>query len=122
MAIDFTTEVDDGTLVVTSRGFDESPEQVQAYGMAVIDACVQAGVTRVLCDERKVEYRLNTVDTHAAASFIAKYAPRIARGAIVCNPAYIDDAQFWENVAANRGLPVRVFKHIDDAWAWLRDS
>lgn len=100
-------------------GFDETAEQTQAYGMALIAECVQRGITRVLCDERDLEYRLSTIDTYAVATAVVSHAPRVARVAIVCNPASVEDAQFWENVAVNRGLTVKVFKEMDAARQWL---
>lgn len=119
MAIHYTTTVTDGILRVKSSGFDESLAEVQQYGMAVIAACVQTGVSRVLCDELELQYRLSTVDTYLAAEFIAANAPSVAQVALVCNPAQIADARFWETVAVNRGLSVRAFRDTDSAMAWL---
>ena len=122
MAIEFTTTVEDDTLVVKACGFDERLEQVQQYGMDIIQACLQQQVSRVLCDECDLEYRLSTFDTYAAAEFIAENAPLIAKVAIVCNPAFIKDALFWETVAVNRGLTIQVFKDIDAARRWLKPA
>ncbi|MFM8332326.1 MAG: hypothetical protein ACKN9T_11615, partial [Candidatus Methylumidiphilus sp.] len=75
----------------------------------------------VLCDERKLDYRLGTFDIYEAAKFLAEQVPRAAKAAIVCNAKYIEDARFWENVAVNRGLSVRVFCDIDAAERWLAE-
>lgn len=56
----YTTTVEDDTLLVRTSGFDESLAEVQGYGMAIISACIQHGVTRVLCNELHLEYRLGT--------------------------------------------------------------
>jgi len=120
MSIHSTMTVSEDTLLVTASGFDESLDQVQQYGLAIIAACIQSGVTRILCNELDLEYRLGTVDTYQAAEFIAANAPHVGRAAIVCNPKYLADARFWETVATNRGLTVRVFKDTDAASQWLK--
>ena len=122
MAIHFTSTVADDTLLVTATGYDESLEQVQQYGLAIIEACRQGGVTCVLCNEVDLEYRLNIIDTFRAAEFIAAQAPQVARVAIVCNPNQLDDTKFFEAVAVNRGLTVRLFNDLQVAAQWLRGS
>ncbi len=119
MGIDYSARMEDGLLVVTSVGFDENIEQARDYGMWVIGEALRQGATRILCDERALEYRLSTIDTFQIASDIADAAPRLAQVALVCNPQYIDDATFWENVAVNRGLTVKVFKELEAALHWL---
>ncbi|MCX6358565.1 MAG: hypothetical protein NT029_02060 [Armatimonadetes bacterium] len=42
--------------------------------------------------------------------------------AIVCDPRYADDAHFWETVAVNRGLTVRMFPLEEAARAWLAQA
>lgn len=119
MAIRYTTTVDGDTLVVRAEGWDESLAEVEAYGMAVIAACVEHGVSRVLCNELELEYRLGTLETFQAAQFIAAQAPAVARIALVCRPPQVADARFWEDVVVNRGLIARVFTDVDAAVAWL---
>jgi hypothetical protein len=120
MAIHFTTTVQDEILFVTASGFDENLAQVQEYGMAIITACLETGVTHILCNEIDLEYRLDIFDTFQAAEFIAANAPHVGRIALVCNPKYLADARFWEDVAVNRGLTARMFKDMDTAILWLK--
>jgi hypothetical protein len=122
MAIHFTTAVDGDTLRIKTSGFDESLAEVQECGMAIIRACQAADVTRVLCNELDLEYRLSVVDTFLVGEFISEHAPAVAKAAIVCNPKYVTEARFWETVVVNRGLQVRVFTDTDAAACWLRDS
>ncbi len=119
MAIHYSMKTEGSLLVVTASGFDESLEEVQQYGLAVVQACRQGGHARVLCDEQELEYRLGTLDTFKSAEFLAAQAPRIGRAAIVCNTKFNRDAEFWETVAVNRGLTVRFFKDMDTARQWL---
>ena len=120
VAIQFTTTAQDGTLFVKASGYDEDLADVQQYGLALIAECQKQGVTRLLCDERELEYRLNTIDTYDAAAVIAEHAPRVCRVAIVCHPKMLQDALDWETFAVNRGLIVRVFSDLDEARNWLR--
>lgn len=119
MAIQFTTRIEGSLLRVEAHGFDESLEEVMAYGSALIEQCLTHQLTRVLCDERALEYRLNTLDTYALASWISEQVPHVARIALVCAPAAAADARLWENVAVNRGLTVRAFQDLAAAERWL---
>lgn len=121
MPITYTMQVESDTLVVRASGEDDSLEDAQAYGQAVLVRALAEKCSRVLCDERNLRYRLSTLDTYALASAIAETTPRIARIAIVCAPACFSDAQFWENVAVNRGLSVCAFKDLDRAKTWLAE-
>lgn len=121
MAIRHGATVEDGILVVRAEGFDGSLEEVQGYGLAVVEACRRAQVDRVLCDERALEYRLGVFDTFQAATFLSDHAPKVGRAAIVPNPDGLQDAAFWEDVAVNRGLTVKVFRDPEAARAWLAE-
>jgi hypothetical protein len=110
---------EDNLLVVNASGFDESLEEVEQYGLAIVNACKAGNYTRVLCNEFELEYRLSTLDTFKSAEFIVAQAARVGRVAIVCNEKFIEDAKFWETVAVNRGLTVRVFKSTEAARKWL---
>ena len=119
MAITYTFRVNDDLLIVEASGFDEGLSDVMAYGDAVIEAANASSVTRVLCDERNLEYRLDTVDTYKSAEYIAEHAPRIARIAIVTALEQSEEIDFWETVMVNRGMTIRVFTNLEDARTWL---
>lgn len=119
MAIDHTIAVDGNLLLVTARGFDESLQDAMLYGLAVLQAGLKHQTPLVLCDERELEYRLDTLDTFKLAEFLAAQAPSIARVAIVTHPGNLPDATFFENVVVNRGLTLRIFKDFAVARAWL---
>lgn len=119
MSITYSFRNEGDTLFVQASGVDDSLDDVLAYGAAVIEKALLHRATRILCDERQLIYRLTTLDTFAAAEFIAREAPHIARIALVCAPHQFADAAFWENVAVNRGLSVCAFKDPERAKAWL---
>ena len=122
MAITFSTRMEDGILAIESSGFDESLKEVQDYGMAVYQAAILNKCNRILCDETKLEYRLNTLDTFKSAEYISESVPAVARVALVCRPENINDASFWETVAVNRGLQVRIFTDREKAHKWIKES
>lgn len=119
MAIHYTIKTEGDLLLVEAEGFDESLEDVQAYGQAIIQACLAADCSRVLCNETDLEYRLGTFDIFQSAESIAAQIHKTVKVAIVCNERFTADAQFWETVAVNRGMTVRFFKDMDTARRWL---
>lgn len=122
MGISYQLNVTGGTLSVQASGNDDGPEDVRRYGLAVIEQAVIHGVTRVLCDERALAYTLDTLDTFESAKFIAELAPKVAKVAIVCALRFEQDGRFWETVAVNRGMLVRIFTDYDLASAWIAEG
>jgi hypothetical protein len=119
MAINFSITNENSLIRVKASGKDDNLEQVKDYGMAIIEAAVLSASKAIICDERELEYTLNTFDTFESAKFISENAPTVAKVALVCNPKCIDDAIFWQTVASNRGLFVKVFETINEAEAWI---
>ena len=119
MGITYTTKIDGDTLLVKTSGFDENLAEVQEYAMGIISACKESGVTHVLCDETELEYRLGTFDTYQAGEFLSTHVPAIVKVAIVCNPAFLSDASFFEDILVNRCLRFRVFTDTQSARQWL---
>ncbi len=120
MAIQFATRVEDGVLMVAASGFDESPQEVQAYGVALVEAARAAGTDLVYCDERELDYRISIGDAFAAAKFIANLTRAARRVGLVCAPRHFQAGDFWASVASNRGLKVRVFTEPARALAWVK--
>jgi hypothetical protein len=48
-----------------------------------------------------------------------KHVPAVAKVAVTCNPAFLPEASFFEDVVVNRGLSLRVFTDIETARTWL---
>ncbi|MDM7926783.1 MAG: hypothetical protein QUS35_12275 [bacterium] len=122
MPIDYSMTIRRGILFVKARGRDDRLEDVEAYSRAVLAEAVASGCTKVICDETELVYSLNLVDTYELAEFISAHAPGVGRAAVVCNPGQIQDASFWENVAVNRGLQVRVFPDLNSAETWMEGA
>ena len=119
MAITYQAEMEEGLLIIRASGRDDNLQQVIDYGYSVIDLAAKSGAIFVLCDERNLEYTLDTFDTFAVAEAIAARAAKVARVAIVCGPKFLGEGKFWETVAVNRALRVRVGTDITKAKEWL---
>lgn len=120
MAIIYQAGMEDGVLVIEASGRDDNARQVVDYGLAIINLAVKQDVTRILCDERALEYALDLLDTYQVARTIAERAPKVARIAIVCGVQSLEAGKFWETVAVNRSLQVRVDTDLANARAWLK--
>jgi hypothetical protein len=119
MAIEYSMEVSGDTLIVKVWGFDEGFEEAAAYNKAVESAAASAGCSRILCDERELEYRLNVTDTYRLGEYASEIARRFDKIAIVTVEGDEEIMRFWEDVTFNRGINVRVFFSEKEAVAWL---
>ena len=120
MAIKYQFEIDQEILFVTASGYDENLKEVTEYGKAVIEESIKQKCKYILADERQLEYRIGTVDIIDLVEFYSEYSPNVRKAALLFNPANIEDAKFWETVAINRGLTVRVFKEKKEALSWFK--
>jgi len=123
MSIHYTIACNGDTLFIRTSGYDESLEEVEAYGNAIIRECLQCGAKRVLCDETALEYRLSTLDTfNIGKSLVSRIQNKPITIAIACNPQFREDARFFENVVVNRGLTLRMFPDVESAEIWLMNA
>ncbi len=119
MGIEFEMSCEEDLLRVRAWGNDEDLEEVQRYGLAVIQACAEHQVNRLICDEHELEYELSVTDTYRLVEFLASQAPTVGKAALVCAPKHLPDAFFWETACINRGLYVRAFTSMEEAELWL---
>jgi len=98
-------------------------ENVQKYLEDIGRECVARNCPRVLIEERLEGPRLEAADVFDIASQGAKRsAGRLAAVAYVDVNAKGKLMQFAEDVAFNRGMPVKVFATVDAAEKWLLTS
>jgi hypothetical protein len=116
-----TIAVEGGYLHAVVTGVN-SVENVVAYLQQLRQECEDRGCFRVLIEERLEGPRLRTLDVFQIASQGAVGASRIEAMAFVDVHAEGDLMKFAETVAANRGLPIRLFKSVDDARHWLQQK
>ena len=82
-------------------------------------AALENDCTRIICDESDLIYSLDTYDTYQLAEMLSKSVPLLLKVALICNIDQVDDAEFWETVAVNRMVTVRVFKDKKSAEQWI---
>jgi hypothetical protein len=83
------------------------------------------GVHKFLSDHRNATLQLSTSDIYKLPSDLEQYGVHQKdRLAIVYSESSDrrEDYQFFETVAMNRGLPVRLFADYDAALAWLNED
>jgi hypothetical protein len=120
MAIEYQIENQDTFLHVVAKGQDDSLDEVLAYFGAIVEASLQHESHKILCDEREVAYTISVFDTFQLAETASKYAPKLVKVAIVCDPRYLESGKFYETVASNRGLSVLVTSNYTEAVEWLK--
>ncbi len=120
MAIHYQITPVDTLLRVVASGFDESIQEVMSYAQAVIDAAIANESKLIFCDERDLEYRLSVHNVYDLATHAAAHARRSVKIAIVVPEKTLQDSRFYETVAVNRGMVVRMMATVEEAAAWLR--
>jgi hypothetical protein len=119
LVIDFECRIEGDVLRIKARGKDDSLQDVIDYGMGVLQEAISGDFSRVICDERELEYNLKIYETFESAKKMADSSPKNGKVAIVASRKNIEDARFWETVATNRGLNVRVFDDMREAERWI---
>ena len=93
---------------------------VLGYMEDVVRECEARDCRYVLIEERLEGPRLGTIDVFEIAAQQGRPLGSSVRGiAYVDVNATSDMMKFAEDVAVNRGYPVRVFSNVDDAEKWL---
>ena len=121
MAISLGLMDGDGFLRIVSTGLYENFCQLREYVLDVHKAMVSSGQIRVLVDETGVVHRIGTMDNYRSGCFVSQLAPRPHKIAVLVRPEDWPNAKFWETVAVNRGVSVRVFREQNSAETWVRD-
>lgn len=120
MAYELKIEQKPGFLhcVVTGRN---TAENVTGYMQQVMQECATRRCPRLLIEERLEGPRLGTMEVYSMVSSGAKRFHGLLEAL-----AYVDvnaDAgvmRFAEDVAVNRGIPVKVFGTVEGAEKWLQ--
>ena len=95
-------------------------EDVARYLEEIQRECTIRGCSRVLIEERLEGPRLSTMDVFTVASEGSSRTQGCFEAiAYVDVNAEGDLMKFAETVAANRGMPVKVFSSVKDAEKWL---
>lgn len=96
-------------------------DNVMRYMQEVFEECATRRCFRMLIEERLEGPRLGTMDVYTMVSSGAKrYHGLLEAMAFVDVNADAGVMRFAEEVAVNRGIPVRVFRAVEGAAQWLQ--
>lgn len=91
----------------------DQPPKLQAMAAA----CSEAGTRKVLIRGSSANVKLTTMEIFAFGEEVAKLKLKIA--IVNLTDASKEDLRLFENVATNRGSPLRLFVNEQDAKDWL---
>ena len=105
-----------------------SLEEAKKTFLEMLEAVARHKVKKVLFDGRKLTGEPETMERFYYGEFAAKAVVRFAdRGvslatqfAYVLEEPVLDARRFGESVAVNRGMFVKTFDNLEDAFGWLR--
>jgi hypothetical protein len=100
--------------------------ELQSSFLAVLDACVQQGVSKVLVDLRQATGGMSLGERYQWAAFAAEaHRAHVTAGnpplrlAVLGSEELVDPQRFGESVARNRGMENKVTTDPAEAAAWL---
>ena len=126
MSMDFAFRPVEDVLIVEVTGKYSLEEACSSF-LKLLDYLKQNPARRVLIDTRGLQRdRISSMDNYLYAEFVAKHSfsselpQRPLYLAYLIPESRIESSRFPEDVAANRGVILRVFSREEDALAWLR--
>jgi hypothetical protein len=113
----------DGTCLVIRLGGALTVADHRELLERIIDRIRHTGATSLLVDNRALTpaYDLSEAYFIVEGYVERRDMPRLAT-AIVCSPENRDRMRAFEDMAINRGFPVRTFESEEAARAWLDDA
>jgi len=95
----------------------------------IMRAVEESGSKKVLLDIRELYFDLPMIHLYDRAQGLRQQrrnlkmtSRKVALVYSASTKKMDDDLVFFETAARNRNLPYRIFKDIEEAWAWLRES
>lgn len=124
--MDYELEIDQDAGFVTARlSGVRRPEALLQAAAEVTTSCRERGMFRLLIDVRTMTGKLDTLETFDVAGRgipNRTEARRLVRSAILDRSENIERIRFFETVAVNRGLTVKVFDDEAQAIRWLQED
>lgn len=127
MGMQSTARFEDGLLEVEIRG-KFSLEEAKRSFLQTLDDVGRHGATKVLIDGSRLKGEPEVMERFFYGEFAAaetarvareRHMPRVPSFAYVLKEPVLDPRRFGENVAANRGMIIKVFEQREEALEWL---
>lgn len=120
MAIHAEFTIKGKLLVVKASGIDEGLDEAIRYSVSVFNYAMENNIQEIFCDECDLKYNLTDVETFDLAANASKVATgKRLRVAILCHEQASEAGMFFENVARNRGLFIKVSANRNQLAEWL---
>ena len=88
--------------------------------LEIASRITQPGEYEVLVDTRAAEVTLSIADLYELGAVLADHpAVRCSKVGILVPERAVEQAQFLETVAVNRGVRIEVFTNLEQAITWL---
>ena len=117
MALRYEVTVEPGFIrVAVSRPV--TAENIRQFCLEVPELARKSGVSKVLLDQRRIPSALNSMERFKYATEFAEYFRGLQVACVQENPLR-DPQHFGETVAVNRGVNLRVFSTLEEAYGWL---
>lgn len=96
-------------------------DEVDEIRDSIFKLVADSGLSRVLVDVRSVTNDLSVTDSFNITLDHVNYPTAFPkpRAALITRPDQQESAKFIENVAVNRGLPIRAFTDLEQGLKWL---
>lgn len=106
-----------------------SLDEAKRIFLETLDVVAEHKIEKVIVDGQQLSGELNTTERFYYAEFMSQSVMNFARTrswapqfAFVLKTPVLDQNKFGETVAVNRGMNVRVFGNMEDAFEWLGET
>lgn len=121
MAVHMSIEARDAHIVVHLAGRPEL-SGLTKYADRLLAACRRHRCRNILVDARQLTGLMTAFDRVELGLHFQKHWDRVVRMAAVVSEDDLPEHRVFENVAANRGLRVRMFSSEREALSWLESE
>jgi hypothetical protein len=124
MTYELQIRIEEHYLYVCASGA-RTRSNVSSMAEAILDACSQNHVKRVLVDVRELTGRLSVFESY---SIPVKVFPRLRKRGVLTKAVIVDSGErsdrsrFFESLARKLGFNIRIFEDVDRAIEWLCDG
>ena len=118
--IDTIVEKDYLKLIVSG---EQTHEDNRALVVKIIESCVEHKLGQVVVDIRGLRGQPGVISDYELATFsVEQGLSVIKKAALVYRQENYEFTSFFETVAINRGLNVKIFVEEDEAVAWITQA
>lgn len=121
MAIKLTMTSKDGYLLAKGVGKVSTVKETLEYNIQMVEEAERTGLTRMLVDERDIEFNLDFHDVLKVVDYWDKKMLPLQgfRVASLPSPIVLNPQEGYETAANNRSMLYRVFTDEGEALSWL---